>query len=619
MITNAEVAEFFAQPARIATNSTLRDPQRLGHAAAVEHFALTDARAVEQIPVGCGKTGLITLLPFGCTQGRVLVIAPNLTICDQLADAFDVTKPDKCSYARFNIIDDVSKGPWRAVLSSAGNHSDLDDAHITVTNIHQLNAGGGRWLKDLPADFFSMIIVDEGHHNAAPSWQGVFDFFPDAKVISVTATPFRADDLPVEGEMIYTYPITQAMREGYIKNIQSSNVAPAELEFTYRGEVRTHKLEEVLQLREEAWFNKGVALAEACNISIVNGSIEWLKHLRKNGHHHQIIAVACSVDHARAIRQLYEERGLHAQEIYSAMSDAQKTAIKTKLRDTRELDVIVQVQMLGEGFDHPSLSVAAVFRPYKSLSPYIQFVGRIMRVNVQDAPGHLDNRGIVVSHVGLNVDRLWDDFKRIDEDDQRLIHAWLISAEQAPPADAGDGVRRTLRPEMVVNGELTLDHFLGDKFLEIPEEDRPARALEALRSQGIDPASLGLNEEMLALLRDNRAPDEPTGPVEQPVQPQLRRQGLQRRLDEQERTLAMRICQALSLNPNGRKFAPRSGTGASGDYQAMIITVHRAVNTFLGRPPGARRELTTPELETVLPELDNIGDAVQDDVATKVA
>ena len=41
-----------------------------------------------------------------------------------------------------------------------------------------------------------------------------------------------------------------------------------------------------------------------------------------------------------------------------------------------KLDCIVQVQMLGEGFDHPPLSVAAIFRPFASLSPYIQFVGR---------------------------------------------------------------------------------------------------------------------------------------------------------------------------------------------------------------------------------------------------
>ena len=250
MIKNDEVAEFFAQPVKIATNSDLRDPQRLGHAAAVEHFASDDARAVEQIPVGCGKSGLITLLPFGCADGRVLVIAPNLTIRDQLVGAFDVTKPETCFYIKRKVLDDITNGPWVAVLDATANRGDLDEAHVVVTNIQQLATGGGRWLDDLPEDFFSLIVVDEGHHNAAPSWQDVFDHFPDAKVISVTATPFRADDRPVEGKMIYAYPIAQAMREGYIKNIQASNVAPSELVFSYKGDEHTHTLQEVLQLRE---------------------------------------------------------------------------------------------------------------------------------------------------------------------------------------------------------------------------------------------------------------------------------------------------------------------------------------------------------------------------------
>lgn len=617
MISQDDIAEFFAQPARIATNSKLRDPQRLGHAAAVEHFAASDEQAIEQIAVGCGKTGLITLLPFGCAQGRVLVIAPNLTICDQLAAAFDVTK-QTCAYTRFNVLDDVTNGPWVAVLNSAANHGDLGDAHVVVTNIHQLACGGGRWLNDLPADFFSLIIVDEGHHNAAPSWQDVFDRFPDARVISVTATPFRADDLPVEGEMVYAYPIAQAMREGYIKFIQASNVAPQKLMFSYRGDEREHELEEVLALRENAWFSRGVALAEACNVSIVDASIEWLKHLRKSGHHHQIIAAACSVDHARAIRHLYEERGWHAQEIHSGMPEEQQKAIKARLRDTRDLDVVVQVQMLGEGFDHPSLSVAAIFRPYRSLSPYIQFVGRIMRVNVQDAPGHPDNRGIVVSHVGLNIDGLWDDFKRIDEDDQRTVQTWLLSGE-AHPATLADGVRRLLRPDMIVKGELTLDQFLGDTYLKVRDENLPGRVMEVLRAQGLDPSTVGLNQQMLELLRDTRPDDGPSAPVAQPVQPQARRMRMQRRLNEQERILAMRICQAVGLNPTGCKFAKRSGTGAPTDLQAAIVVVHRAVNKFLDIPAGARRELTTPELERVLPELDTIGDTVQAEIAKKVA
>ena len=59
--------------------------------------------------------------------------------------------------------------------------------------------------------------------------------------------------------------------------------------------------------------------------------------------------------------------------------------------------------------DLPALPVA---------EPYIQFVSRVMRVNRQQAPGHPDNRGIVVSHVGLNRDRHWDDFKTLDAEDQ---------------------------------------------------------------------------------------------------------------------------------------------------------------------------------------------------------
>ena len=71
-----------------------------------------------------------------------------------------------------------------------------------------------------------------------------------------------------------------------------------------------------------------------------------------------------------------------------------------------------QVQMLGEGFDHPPLSVAAIFRPFRSLSPYIQFVGRVMRVVHENKPDHPDNHGYIVSHVGLSNDDHWGRFPR---------------------------------------------------------------------------------------------------------------------------------------------------------------------------------------------------------------
>ena len=311
-LSRQEVADFFATTrVSISGNPRLRQPQQDGHAAAAAHFGADGGRAMEQIPVGCGKSGLITLLPFGVAEGRVLTIAPNLTIRDQLVAALDSTNPG-CFYGASAALADLRHGPFVAALNTNANLSDLDEAHVAVTNIQQLAAGGGRWLGNLPVDYFDLILVDEGHHNAAPSWQRVFERFPRAKVLSLTATPFRGDDQPVEGEVIYSYPIAEAMRRGYIKHIQASNVAPAELMFTYRGSEHIHTLEEVLRLKDRDWFSRGVALAERCNISIVDASIEWLRHLRETGTHHQVVAVACSVDHARAIRRLYEERGYRA-------------------------------------------------------------------------------------------------------------------------------------------------------------------------------------------------------------------------------------------------------------------------------------------------------------------
>src|SRR5207253_931402 len=133
--------------------------------------------------------------------------------------------------------------------------------------------------------------------------------------------------------------------------------------FTYRGETRKHTLEEVLKLKEEQWFSKGVAMAPECNRSIVDHSIQCAEELRASGKaKHQVIAVACSIDHARAIRALYQERNYVADVIHSDLSEDEIDRVRNSLK-SGQLEAVVQVQMLGEGADYPSLSVAAIFRP----------------------------------------------------------------------------------------------------------------------------------------------------------------------------------------------------------------------------------------------------------------
>ena len=457
---------------RIASNPLLREPQRFACEAIAEHFGRTSEPALVQIPVGCGKTGLISLLPFALGYRRALIVAPNLTIREALFDAVDSASPN-CFWRNMRIAPAKPYGPFAAKLDGTDvNLSDMTESQFVVTNVQQIGQSNSKWLAQFPKDFFDMILLDEGHHNAAASWKRLIDHFPGARVISLTATPFRSDGQKVIGNLVYRYPFLRAMSRGYIKTLSAVHVQPRELAFTIGDDPQEVALEEVLKLREETWFSRGVALADECNRHIVKSSIEQCLRLRREGQsHHQIIAAACSVQHAERITQLYREAGFHAMEIHSEQSKTRRKHVLQQLR-TGKTDAIVQVQILGEGFDHPPLSVAAIFRPFRTLSPYIQFVGRIMRVMKQQAPGNVDNRGVVVSHVGMNTERHWAQFRELDTEDQSLWSG-LASADVpdrpvSPNASEELPGEKRFAPEMLVNWEIA-DELQASQYGEIAE------------------------------------------------------------------------------------------------------------------------------------------------------
>lgn len=71
-MNNAEIADFFAhQKVKIVGNSALREPQRDGYYRIKDHFASSREPGYIQLPVGCGKTGLMGLSPFSVAEGRV--------------------------------------------------------------------------------------------------------------------------------------------------------------------------------------------------------------------------------------------------------------------------------------------------------------------------------------------------------------------------------------------------------------------------------------------------------------------------------------------------------------------------------------------------------------------
>jgi DNA repair protein RadD len=493
-------------------------------------------------------------------------------------------------------------GPYICSLSE-GNISIAEKSHIVVTNIQQLSINTEKWLDQFKDSFFDMVIVDEGHHSAAVSWKRVFSKFKNAKIVNLTATPFRSDRQDLPGELIYRYSFKSASVKGYIKKLKAIYTAPGELTtFTAKGETKTYTLKEVLKMKEEKWFSRGIALSEPCNISIVDNSLEKLDKLRLSGTKHQIIAVACSIRHAQQVKGLYEERGVSAEVIHSKMSEDQKEKVIRDLTNGT-LDCIVQVQMLGEGFDHPKLSIAAIFNPFRSLAPYIQFIGRILRVIVQNDPYHPDNYGYIVTHVGLNLDEQLKRFKDFENDDKAFWEEVLGGKEPEPPRDVLEGkARLKLGEEMVVSHEI-IESLFEEDFPPIEDQDIIAELESKLKNLGLDP-SLAKKFYQESKKNENNI-SKPASSF--PVSPQRKWVVAKRRLNEEAKRTASLVLNNCGLERYGMEvpYKYKIGTSAKGNYVAILELVTNRLYKFIGRKK-ARDKWTLEEFQKATNELPNI-------------
>jgi superfamily II DNA or RNA helicase len=486
-------------------NDRLREPQGEAYTAIVEHFDDIEnhREAGIVLPVGCGKSGLITLAPFALKARRVLVIAPGLRIASQLLRDFNPTDPGMF-YRKCAVLPGPEYPEPAEIRGTKTNRSDLDVADVVVTNIQQLQRGGAdnRWLADLPGDYFDVVLFDEGHHNVAESWETLRAKFPAARIISLSATPTRADGRLMSGAIIYTYPIYRAVQRGFVKHVKGLVLNPSSLRYVRREDAKEVEvdLDEVRRLGEEdADFRRSIVSSKETLDTIVDASITELGRLREatSEPRLKIIASALNMEHCKQIVKAYSERGQRADYIHSREDSKANDATLEKL-DRHELDVIVQVRMLGEGFDHPYLSVAAVFSIFASLSPFVQFVGRIMRVIKQGAPGDPLNCGSVVFHAGANTVKAWDDFKDFAEADQEwfqlLTEQVPVGGERSREVDPTEDMGRERDPDAVritEPGTVTLEE------LPLLSDERLKGVLAGLLSEGYTAEDIGRAAKLL--------------------------------------------------------------------------------------------------------------------------
>lgn len=577
----------------IRENDRLRDPQREGFGA-IESYFSTDPREREVgivLPVGCGKSGLIAISPFATKSSRTLVVAPGLKIKDQLAADFDPSN-EKMFYQKCGVLSG-SNYPEPAVISgSNANIGDLEVADVVITNIHQIQGENNRWLSEVSEDFFDLILVDEGHHNVAESWERVVEMFPNAKVVNFSATPTRGDGQVMRGQVIYSFPIFRAIEAGYVKRLKAKVLNPASLRYIRHDEGREIEvsLKEIISLGEsDPAFRRSIVSSEETLATIVDCSIRELRGLRERTGEarHKIIASALNYSHCVQITAAFQERGIRAEYIHSSAEGDHNRRTLERL-ENHDLDAIVQVRMLGEGFDHPFLSVAAVCSVFSSLTPFAQFVGRIMRVVDQNDPSSPNNEGIVVFHAGANVARRWTDFRVFSEADQDYF-------DQLLPVE---GIDFTESSEVSLEPRLRTENFVEIMAQEsVTIEERPllegdAEALAALR------------------LLESRGYEVKLQPI--PVTRQRKRQASRSELDSTVKIKAGEILAKRGINPRGFELdARRLGKE---NFVTVKSAIDRKCNELVGAAGGSRSDMTQDQLDQISESLDSVLRKVEEEI-----
>jgi DNA repair protein RadD len=579
----------------VPDQARLRSCQKLAYKALLKHFRTKGAarNAIVELPTGTGKTALLALAPFGLSKTRTLILTPSVKLAKDIAASLDVVEhPHDNIFVKLGLFTDkslASNDLFVLRLEGSVNRGDIEEHHIIVANYHQLQ-DVEKWFAG-NQDLIDLIIIDEAHHQAAGTYQEILKFFPSARVIGLTATPFRSDGKKIDGTPVYKYHFHEAIKDKVIRNIRVSNVSPEQIQLTFLDEsTKRYTLKEVLDLKEEAWFNRGIALSQDCCDSIARKAKEKLDELRRDhsDDRHQIIAGAMSKRHAREIvKPAFEKLGLSVGMVSSDESDREHNAETFDKLKRGKLDVIVHIGMLGEGFDHPPLGVAAIFRPFKSLNPYIQFIGRVIRRNGSTPYSY------VVSHLGLNQLQRFQEFRMFDNDDQGFIATLFdTAADQAFVPDDGNqkGGRNNGSADGPVITELGIETVeIGDEFL-----DEAAR-LDTIESQ-VRSLSEKNQTELLQRLGLKLTPGTSIASTttSKRVKPVDKRKASRSLLNEKAKSIAVDVLKDLGLKLHGRDFNPMFINLAW-----VIKRVSKDINKAVGIGQGKRKEITNPQYDAL--------------------
>ena len=212
-------------------------------------------------------------------------------------------------------------------------------------------------LDDFKRDDFDIIITDEAHHAAAPSYKKIYAHFTPRLHVGFTATPNRGDKLRLDDvfeQIIFERDLRWGIAEGYLTDIKC---------------LRVRVSYDLTAVRRRMGDFVEKDLDAAVNTQVFNKEVAEAYRKFAVG---QTLIFASSVAHAENI----------AANIEGAVVVSQKTENRKRIIEDfkqKKIKCIVNCMIFTEGTDLPMIETIIVARPTQNASLYAQMVGRGLR------------------------------------------------------------------------------------------------------------------------------------------------------------------------------------------------------------------------------------------------
>ncbi|MFA5890958.1 MAG: DEAD/DEAH box helicase family protein [Actinomycetota bacterium] len=326
----------------------LRPPQVGAIHAIHAHWTVSEGVATIVMPTGTGKTEVMLSILVSRPCSKVLVVVPTDALRKQIVGKFLTLGVLKSKGSTI-----LAAQALRPIVCSLEHIprtvEEVDEifgaANVVVTTSSVAGAATEE-VQQRMASLTPYLFVDEAHHVEAPTWSEFKQRFDACRVLQFTATPFREDGKPLDGSIIFKYPLRKAQEENYFTKIRFERVVE---------------------------FNR-----KRADAAIAKRAIEVLRAEKDKGH--ILMARVASVARAKEVFELYKpHEEFKPVELHTGIKSSRAREEARQAIVSGESRIVVCVDMLGEGFDLPELKIAAFHDIRKTLAVTLQLAGRFTR------------------------------------------------------------------------------------------------------------------------------------------------------------------------------------------------------------------------------------------------